>query len=71
MKASALGIHIGIVPTFTGSSYLCVAFDRHGNWRSAAMCATREEAAKMRSELFARHRLMKRQDDQKKRRKRR
>lgn len=71
MKASALGIYIGIVPTFTGSSYLCVAFDRRGNWRSAARCATREEAVRTRSEMFALHRLMKRQNDQKKRRKRR
>lgn len=67
---SALGIYIGIVPTFNGTRYLCVAFDSRGNWKSAACCTDRNEAIKRRSEMFALHRKLKRKRDRKKRRNR-
>lgn len=58
---SALGDFIGVCPEWDDSrrKWLCVAFDRQGNWRSMSVHNCKGDAIKARAKLFRHHRKLK------------
>ena len=63
MSMSALGIFIGVCPEWDDSrrtvKWLCVAFDKRGNWRSMTVHGSKSDAIKARAKLHRHHRNLK------------
>lgn len=63
MSMSALGIFIGVCPEWDDSrrtvKWLCVAFDKRGNWRSMTVHGCKSDAIKARAKLHRHHRNLK------------
>lgn len=55
---SALGDFIGVCPEWDDSrrKWLCVAFDKQGNWRSMSVHDCKRSAIKARAKLYRHHR---------------
>lgn len=61
MKPTALGHYLAIVPQFGErniTGYLMVSLNKHGNWTSATVCATREAAQQERAKLRKWHKTL-------------
>ena len=61
MRLSALGVFIGVCPEWDDSrrKWLCVSFDKRGNWQSMTAHDCKGSAIKARAKLFRHHRKLK------------
>lgn len=67
MGLSALDIFIGVCPKWDDSrrvvTWLCVSFDKRGNWRSMSAYGCKSDAIKARAKLHRHHRNLKAERD--------
>lgn len=61
MKPTALGIYVGVSLNWNGNEWLCISFDRRGNWRSLSRHSTKLSAQRERQRLRRIHSKLARQ----------
>ena len=67
MSLSALGIFIGVCPEWDDSrrtvKWLCVSFDKRGNWKCMSVHGCKGDAITARAKLHRNHRNLKAERD--------
>lgn len=58
MRPTALGIYIGLVAAPDGHQWMCVLFNKHGNWESYGLFENREKAQAHRKLLRKWHKTL-------------
>lgn len=61
MNPTELGIYIGVSLNWNGNEWLCISFDKRGNWRSLSRHQTKLSAQRERQRLRRWHRNLAKQ----------